>query len=266
MVCWGRCFGDMGEEVLEGAWNSLGSYMYLVYRPGRNFVILDSALSCPTSSPSINHVSSAFRTNLELGSPHFSLWSRPPSSVTWWWDWPPHLASCFWPRPLPPVLLKTTRVLRSERGRPLLRTFQWYSRHCGQSHRSLRVPQALLIWLLPPCLSDIIYYPPASALSTPFLSSSFAYCISFYAYVFYLFIFCKYVLFTFQLYCILSIPTVQRTPYFTYSSYYYFFPQFHVSFGQGLWTVCSHLYPQCQGQYLALSGCPTLVCWPRNKS
>ena len=35
----------------------------------RNCVILDSVLSCLTSSPSINHISSAFRVNLELGRP-----------------------------------------------------------------------------------------------------------------------------------------------------------------------------------------------------
>lgn len=66
MVCLGKVFWGYQKRSLEGAWNSLGSCIYPVYRSGRNFVILDSSVSCLVSSPSINHVSSTFRTYLEF--------------------------------------------------------------------------------------------------------------------------------------------------------------------------------------------------------
>lgn len=66
MVCFGKVYWGYQKRSLAGAWSSLGSYIYPVYRSGRNFVILDSSLSCLISSPSINHVSSTFRTYLEF--------------------------------------------------------------------------------------------------------------------------------------------------------------------------------------------------------
>lgn len=61
-MCLGKVFWDIGG----GAWNLLGSYVYFVCGPGSDLVILDSSLSRLASSSSINHVSSAFRTYLEL--------------------------------------------------------------------------------------------------------------------------------------------------------------------------------------------------------
>lgn len=106
----GKCLRDISRSYLEGTWNSLGSFMYLVYGPRRNLVTLHSFLSCPTSIPSINHGSSTFRAYLEFD--HSSpLWPRAPSSLTWLWNWSPSFASCFFPWPPAPLLHTTTSML-----------------------------------------------------------------------------------------------------------------------------------------------------------
>lgn len=154
----GKCLRDISRSYLEGTWNSLGSFMYIVYRPRRNLVTLNSFLSCPTSIPSINHGSSTFRRYLEFdrSSP---LWLRAPLSLTWFWNWSPSLASCFFPWPPAALLHTTTSMLTPELVRPPLKALDGSLCRPGQT-TALTIPH----WPSSPgCLFPLWpHFPPPS--------------------------------------------------------------------------------------------------------
>lgn len=145
------CFGNVFWDIRGGAWNPLGSYECLVCTPGRNLVILDSSLSRPTSSPSINHMSALLseRTS-NSAAPHHPPGPRVLSSLAELWQSSPNLTSCSCPRDLQPVLHTTTSLPRAEHVRPLPEPSSGLPCRWGQGEPPLSPspPGVLMVWLL----------------------------------------------------------------------------------------------------------------------
>lgn len=153
-VFWGH-----QKRCLEGAWNSLGSYMYFVSRLGRDLVILDAALlphiqsinkSCQLYFHNIPGIWPLFTTLADLGHlcPYLLMGLDSQRGI---------LLLLLTPAahsPLPPVLVQCVR--------PLVRVPQWLCMPLGKSHSSHHVHTP---WASSSSLSDFSsYHSPLNSL------------------------------------------------------------------------------------------------------